>query len=51
VRNRAVIINLAGAARPNFMKVASLLHALKKEHWADPVIVHSGQNYDLKYMQ
>ena len=28
------------------MKVAPLYHALKKEHWANPVIVHTGQHYD-----
>jgi len=29
------------------MKVAPLYHALKKEPWAKPVIVHTGQHYDL----
>ena len=29
------------------MKVAPLYHALKREHWATPVIVHTGQHYDL----
>lgn len=28
------------------MKVAPLYHALKKESWAHPVIVHTGQHYD-----
>ena len=42
-----MIIHLVCAARPNFMKVAPLYHALKKEHWAKPVIVHTGQHYDL----
>lgn len=41
------LIHLIAAARPNFMKVAPLYHALKKEQWADPVIVHTGQHYDL----
>lgn len=40
-------IHLIAAARPNFMKIAPLYHALKKETWADPVIVHTGQHYDL----
>lgn len=40
-------IHLICAARPNFMKVAPLYHALKKEAWADPIIVHTGQHYDL----
>ncbi len=42
-----MIIHLVCAARPNFMKVAPLYHALKKEPWAKPVIVHTGQHYDL----
>jgi UDP-N-acetylglucosamine 2-epimerase (non-hydrolysing) len=29
------------------MKVAPLYHALKEEHWATPVLVHTGQHYDL----
>ena len=28
------------------MKIAPLYHALKKEAWATPVIVHTGQHYD-----
>ena len=42
-----MVIHLVCAARPNFMKVAPLYHALKKEPWAKPVIVHTGQHYDL----
>jgi UDP-N-acetylglucosamine 2-epimerase (non-hydrolysing) len=41
-----VKIHLVCAARPNFMKVAPLYHALRKESWAEPVIVHTGQHYD-----
>ena len=40
-------IHLICAARPNFMKIAPLYHALKKEPWARPVIVHTGQHYDI----
>ena len=40
-------IHIICAARPNFMKVAPLYHALKNETWAHPVIVHTGQHYDL----
>jgi len=40
-------IHLVAAARPNFMKIAPLYHMLKKEPWAEPVIVHTGQHYDL----
>jgi len=42
-----MLIHLVCAARPNFMKVAPLYHALKREPWAQPVIVHTGQHYDL----
>jgi len=42
-----MIIHLIAAARPNFMKIAPLWHALKKEVWAEPFIVHTGQHYDL----
>jgi len=42
-----MLIHLIAAARPNFMKIAPLYHALKKEDWAYPVIVHTGQHYDL----
>ena len=40
-------IHLIAAARPNFMKIAPLYHALKKTDWAEPVTVHTGQHYDL----
>ncbi len=29
------------------MKIAPLFHELKKRDWADPMIVHTGQHYDL----
>ena len=45
--NRKKTIHLIAAARPNFMKIAPLYHALKKETWAEPVIVHTGQHYDV----
>lgn len=45
--NPTMLIHLIAAARPNFMKIAPLYHALKKEPWADPIIVHTGQHYDL----
>ena len=40
------LIHLVAAARPNFMKVAPLYHALAAREWANPVIVHTGQHYD-----
>lgn len=40
-------IHLIAAARPNFMKIAPLYHELVKRDGMDPVIVHTGQHYDL----
>ncbi|HPW19608.1 MAG TPA: UDP-N-acetylglucosamine 2-epimerase (non-hydrolyzing) [Vicinamibacterales bacterium] len=45
-RSARVQVHLVCGARPNFMKVAPLYHALAAEPWADPVIVHTGQHYD-----
>jgi len=45
--NMKKIIHLICAARPNFMKIAPLYHALSKEDWVEPVIVHTGQHYDI----
>ena len=41
-----MVIHLVCAARPNFMKIAPLYHQLRKQDWARPVIVHTGQHYD-----
>jgi UDP-N-acetylglucosamine 2-epimerase (non-hydrolysing) len=43
---RPTVVHLIAAARPNFMKIAPLYHALKKEPWCAPRIVHTGQHYD-----
>ena len=40
------VINVVGA-RPNFMKVAPLVEAMKRrEHEFTPLVVHTGQHYD-----
>jgi UDP-N-acetylglucosamine 2-epimerase (non-hydrolysing) len=39
-------IHLIAAARPNFMKIAPLYHALSEETWCQTSIVHTGQHYD-----
>jgi UDP-N-acetylglucosamine 2-epimerase (non-hydrolysing) len=39
-------IHLIAAARPNFMKVAPLYHALTASSDFTPVLVHTGQHYD-----
>lgn len=39
-------IDIVAAARPNFMKIAPLWHALRQEPWANTRIIHTGQHYD-----
>lgn len=39
-------IDLIAAARPNFMKVAPLFHALSDQPWCRLRLVHTGQHYD-----
>ncbi len=39
-------IDLIAAARPNFMKVAPLYHALHDQPWCRLRLVHTGQHYD-----
>lgn len=45
-KKSTMVIHLVCAARPNFMKIAPLYHALQKVRWARPLIVHTGQHYD-----
>ena len=40
------VFHLIAAARPNFMKIAPIYHAMKATDWCTPVIVHTGQHYD-----
>ena len=40
-------IMLVAGARPNFMKIAPVYHALRAHHLT-PVIVHTGQHYDFQ---
>jgi UDP-N-acetylglucosamine 2-epimerase (non-hydrolysing) len=39
-------VHLIAAARPNFMKVAPLWHALSEAPDFEPVLIHTGQHYD-----
>jgi len=39
-------VHLIAAARPNFMKVAPLWHALRASGDFAPVLIHTGQHYD-----
>ena len=39
-------VHLIAAARPNFMKVAPLYHALRIADGFEPIVIHTGQHYD-----
>ena len=39
---------LVAGARPNFMKIAPLMHALKGNKKIQPILIHTGQHYDVK---
>jgi UDP-N-acetylglucosamine 2-epimerase (non-hydrolysing) len=42
---RKKILHVVGA-RPNFMKIAPLIHAIERAGFADQKLVHTGQHYD-----
>ncbi len=46
-KSKYKIILVAGA-RPNFMKIAPLMHALKDHPTLEAILVHTGQHYDEK---
>ncbi|HYW75867.1 MAG TPA: UDP-N-acetylglucosamine 2-epimerase (non-hydrolyzing) [Gammaproteobacteria bacterium] len=43
---KPVTVDLIAAARPNFMKIGPLYHALAREPWCRVRLVHTGQHYD-----
>ena len=43
---RVATVHMIAAARPNFMKVAPLWHALTASPDFRPVLIHTGQHYD-----
>jgi len=43
---KKIRIHLIVAARPNFMKIAPLYHALSHEPWCEIILIHTGQHYD-----
>jgi UDP-N-acetylglucosamine 2-epimerase (non-hydrolysing) len=45
-KERPARVHLIAAARPNFMKVAPLWHALAAAPDFEPVLIHTGQHYD-----
>jgi UDP-N-acetylglucosamine 2-epimerase (non-hydrolysing) len=46
-KSKMKIINVVGA-RPNLVKIAPLLHEMKKYPEIDPFLIHTGQHYDQK---
>lgn len=41
------ILNIVGA-RPNFMKIAPIMHAMNQSSLIEPILIHTGQHYDEK---
>ena len=41
-------IILVAGARPNFMKIAPLMHVLQNHKSIKTLLVHTGQHYDIK---
>ncbi len=41
------VIHLVAGARPNFMKIAPIHHALRDAPWCRAAVVHTGQHYDV----
>ncbi|MDZ7741834.1 MAG: UDP-N-acetylglucosamine 2-epimerase (non-hydrolyzing) [Bacteroidota bacterium] len=39
------IINIVGA-RPNFMKIAPIMHVMQSDNEINPLLLHTGQHYD-----
>jgi UDP-N-acetylglucosamine 2-epimerase (non-hydrolysing) len=47
-RDGRLRITCVAGARPNFMKVAAILHAARGNAWLEARLVHTGQHYDEK---
>lgn len=41
------IINIVGA-RPNFIKIAPIMHQMRKSSIIEPILLHTGQHYDIE---
>jgi len=44
---KPVKILIIAGARPNFMKIAPIIHAMRLSEKLEPVLVHTGQHYDV----
>jgi UDP-N-acetylglucosamine 2-epimerase (non-hydrolysing) len=47
----SALIHLIAGARPNFVKVAPLYHALKAQRWCALRLIHTGQHYSPEMSQ
>lgn len=45
---KPVKILIIAGARPNFMKIAPIMHAMRRSPKLEPILVHTGQHYDVK---
>jgi UDP-N-acetylglucosamine 2-epimerase (non-hydrolysing) len=45
LKKKHKLILIAGA-RPNFMKIAPLMHELGNNPTIEPILIHTGQHYD-----
>jgi len=45
---KSVKILVIAGARPNFMKIAPIIHAMKASEKLEPILVHTGQHYDVQ---
>lgn len=45
---KPVKVLIIAGARPNFMKIAPIMHAMRKSSKLEPILVHTGQHYDVK---
>lgn len=46
IKRNMIKVHLVAAARPNFMKIAPLYHAMVATDWCQPTLLHTGQHYD-----
>lgn len=45
---KPVKVLIIAGARPNFMKIAPIMHAMRRSPKLEPILVHTGQHYDVK---
>ncbi len=45
INNKLRVVNIVGA-RPNFVKIAPIMHAMLQSEKIEPILLHTGQHYD-----